>query len=627
MALNPLVDSRDVRFVLYEVFGLDKYPQKYSNFADFDKDTFDATLDLAEQLAVEQLYPTAKQGDEEGGCHWDPKTKGVTIPPCYKPALNSYYESGFMGTADYPEIGGMGMPAIVAAACNEMLMAGNYPLIMYPGLSHGAMELVEVFGTEELKHLYVEKIMSGEWGGTMCLTEPDAGSDVGALKTKAVKQADGTYKITGQKIFISSGENDYYKNMVHPVLARIEGDPAGTKGISIFIVPKYLPKADGSVGEFNDVTCAGIEHKMGIPGTATSQLSFGDNGNCKGFLLGEERMGMKIMFRMMNYARMGVALQGHSNATVAYMNAITYTKNRIQGVHVKDMLNPDAKGVTIVNHPDVKRMLLWMKSHLEGQRYLIYTLYNNYDLAERSGLSADEKKEAQALLEVLTPICKAGCTDKGVEITSEAVQCYGGYGYCRDYPVEKYMRDSKILAIWEGTNGIQSMDLTMRKILMNKDQYNYQILKKNMAAAIAKAKGVVDDKYIAVFERGIAKMDELIEMMKAAMAGGKFLNLFMNATPLQQAMYMLCQAWAHLAMLAIAEPKMKALVGDKKGADRDAFLKENFEAAYYTGKVLSSQFYIGFEFPKFFGRAEALLFGESAVIKATEDIFTGALAE
>ena len=301
---------------------------------------------------------------------------------------------------------------------------------MYPGLSHGAMELIEVYGTEEQKAKYIEPMMEGRWGGTMALTEPDAGSDVGALKTKAIKQDDGTYLISGQKIFISSGENDYYENMIHPVLARIEGDPAGTKGISIFIVPKFFVNDDGSLGEQNDVVCTGIEHKMGCHGSATSQLAFGDNGKCVGYLLGDERKGMKIMFRMMNFARMGVALQGHSNASAAYMHAITYAKNRVQGVHVTQMLNPEAKGVTIVNHPDVKRMLLWMKSHLEGQRMLIYYMFSNIDLAERIlDPESDEAKEAKGLVEILTPICKAGANDKGVDITSEAIKIYGGYGY------------------------------------------------------------------------------------------------------------------------------------------------------------------------------------------------------
>ncbi|HPP96330.1 MAG TPA: acyl-CoA dehydrogenase family protein, partial [Spirochaetota bacterium] len=235
--LNPLVDTRDVKFVVFELLEVEKMT-KYSAFADFDRDTFEATIDLAEQMAVEVFYPTAEEGDKVGA-KWDPVTKEVKIPEVFKPALDKFYEAGFMGLVDSPEHGGSGMPNLIGAAVNEYVCAANYCLGMYPGLSHGAMELIYAFGTEEQKRLYADKIMSGEWGGTMCLTEPDAGSDVGNLKTKAIRQPDGTYKIQGQKIFISSGENDYYKNMIHPVLARIEGDPKGTKGISIFIVPKY----------------------------------------------------------------------------------------------------------------------------------------------------------------------------------------------------------------------------------------------------------------------------------------------------------------------------------------------------------------------------------------------------
>ncbi len=623
MALNPLVDSRDVRFVLYEmmdVLQLTKLP-KYSSF---DKDMFEDMLNLAETMAVEQIYPTFAEGDKEG-CHYDGATKKVSIPKCYHAALDAFYEAGFGGMDISEEWGGMGIPQVISWACNEYFCAANYPLLMYPGLTHGAAELIEAFGTEEQKHMYLANMYSGKWGGTMCLTEPDAGSDVGALKTKAVRQPDGTFKIYGQKIFISSGDNDYYENMIHPVLARIEGDPPGTKGISIFIVPKYRVNPDGSLGEFNDVTCAGIEHKMGIKGSATCTLSFGDNNNCIGWLLGQERQGMKIMFKMMNYARMGVGLQAHGCASAAYMHAVTYCKNRVQGVHVTQMLNPEAKGVTIINHPDVKRMLLWMKSYLEGQRAMIYYLYLNYELAQL--LEGEAAKEAQALVEIITPIEKAGCSDMSVLITSEAMQCYGGYGFVADYPVEQMMRNSKITAIYEGTNGIQSMDLTMRKILMNPEQYNYTVLKKRIQQTIDKAKGVVEDKYVALVERGIQKLDEVIEMMKQQMAAGQFLHLFANATPLQQAMYMLVIAWMHLWSLTITMPKMKELVGDKKGEERAALLKDNAEAAFYSGKVLSSQFYLGAEFPKYFGKIEALLSGESAVIKASEEIFTGALNE
>ncbi len=622
--LNPLVDTRDVKFVLYELLETDKL-LKFECYSDFDHDTFDATIDLAEQIAVDVIYPTAEEGDNNPA-KWNPDTKEVKLPECFAGALDAYYEAGFGSMYDNPEVGGMGMPFAISMAATELVMAANYSLFMYPGLSHGAMELVEEYGTEEQWKLYGEKILTGEWGGSMCLTEPDAGSDVGALKTKAVKQADGTYKITGQKIFISGGENDYYPNMIHPVLARIEGDPKGTKGISIFIVPKYLVNADGSMGEFNDVICTGIEHKMGIHGQSTSQLAFGDNGNCVGYLLGEERQGMKIMFKMMNLARMGTALMGQANASAAYMHAVTYAKNRLQGVDVTQMLNPDAPQVTISKHPDVKRMLLWMKSHLEGQRALVYFMYNQFDII-RGSANDDDKKEANSLIEILTPICKAGCTDKGVEITSMAMQTYGGYGYCRDYPVARYMSDSKILAIWEGTNGIQSMDLMMRKILMNKEQRNYVALRKRMDETVAKAKGIVDDKYLDVFNEALKELDELVEFFKGQMAGGKFLNIFAQATPFQEAMYMVAIAWMHIWTLTVCQPKMKELVGDAKGADREKLLEDNNEAAFYTGKVLASQFYLGSELPIFLGKARAIKFNEGAAVKASDAVFTGALAE
>ncbi len=623
MALNQLVDSRDVRFALFEALEADKLT-KYEKYSGFDKDMFEDMLNLAESIAVEQIYPTFDQGDKEG-CKHNPDTKEVKIPSSYHPALKAFYEAGFGGIDIESEWGGMGAPQIIAWACNEFFCAANYPLMMYPGLTHGAAELIEAFGTKEQKHLYLEKMYSGVWGGTMCLTEPDAGSDVGALKSKAVKQADGTYKITGTKIFISSGDNDYYENMIHPVLARIEGDPPGTKGISIFIVPKYRIKPDGSKGASNDVVCSGIEHKMGIKGSATCTLNFGDNNDCIGYLLGEERQGMKIMFKMMNYARMGVGLQGQATASSAYMHAVTYAKNRFQGVHVTQMLNPEAKQVAIVQHPDIKRTLLYMKSHIEAQRMMIYYLYKNYELAILE--QGDAAKEALALVEIITPIEKAGCTDMSLLLTSEAAQIYGGYGYCGDYPIEQMMRNTKITAIYEGTNGIQSMDLTMRKILMNKEQYNYNVLTSRMKDALTRAKGIVEDKYLDLFEKGIAKLDETINMMKEQMAGGKFLHLFMNATSLQQAMYMLIIAWMHIWSLRLTIPKMKELVGEKKGDERTQLLKENQEAAFYSGKVLASQFYLGAEFPKYFGKIEAILSGESAVIKASDEIFTGALEE
>ncbi len=624
MALNPLVDSRDIKFVLFELLEVEKLSERFPQYEDFDRETYDEFLSLAERIAVEQIYPASSLGDKEG-CTYDPETKEVKIPQSYKEPLDVYYEAGFIGVSDDPEIGGMGMPASIGVSCTEIMCAGSLPLLMYPGLSHGSMRLINNFGTDDLKKKYIEKMITGKWGGTMCLTEPEAGSDVGALKTKAVPQGDGTYLITGQKIFISSGENDYYENMVHLVLARIEGDPPGTKGISLFVVPKYLPKHDGSAGEFNDVVCAGIEHKMGIKGSSTCTLSFGDNNNCRGVLLGEERKGMKLMFQMMNEARLGVALQGLALASTAYMHSVTYAKNRLQGVHVTQMLNPDAPKVAISQHPDVKRMLLWMKSYVEGMRILSYFLAENITLIEAA--QGEEQKEAQALVEILIPICKAGNTDTSVLVASEAIQVYGGYGFCSDYPVEQFLRDSKITTIYEGTNGIQSMDLTMRKILMNQEQYNYSVLRKKISETISSARGIVDDKYISLVEKGLAKLDEVIEMMKKQMAEGKFMHLFMNATPLQQAMFKLAIAWTHLWSLTVAIPKMKEIIGGAKGEERNKIIEGNNEAAYYSGRVLSAQFYIGAEFPKFFGEIEAMLFGETSVLKTSDSSFTGALTE
>jgi len=366
MASNPLVDSRDLRFVLFEALEADKL-SKYEKFAGFDKDTYEATLELAEQLAVEQVYPANAEADKTGA-KYNPETKSVTVPERFKTAMALYRESGFSGLSNGPEWGGMGMPETIYRAVMEYFCSAGVAFSSYDTLKVGACNLIINHGSDELKKIYVEKMVSGQWGGTMCLTEPAAGSDVGALKTRAVKQADGTYRITGQKIFITAGDNDLYENIIHPVLARIDGDPPGTPGISIFVVPKYHVNPDGSIGKPNDVTTTGIEHKMGIKGSATCSLSFGDNDKCVGYLLGQERQGMKIMFQMMNEARLDVSQQALGTASSAYMHAITYAKNRIQGAD--SAKKGDFTSVPIVKHPDVKRMLLWMKSQVEAMRML-----------------------------------------------------------------------------------------------------------------------------------------------------------------------------------------------------------------------------------------------------------------
>jgi alkylation response protein AidB-like acyl-CoA dehydrogenase len=624
MSLNPLVDSRDVRFVVFEMLEIDKI-SRYERFSGFDRDVYEDTLNLAEKIALERFYTSNAEGDKIG-LKYNAETHEVTVPESFHRGFKAYTEAGFHNLAFPPEEGGMGMPVTITFAAQEYFNAGNTSLGMYCSTLTGTAHLLMVYGSEDLKRMFLHKMISGEWCGTMCLTEPGAGSDVGALKTKAVRQSDGAYLISGQKIFISNGEHDLTPNIIHPVLARIEGDPEGTKGISLFIVPKVLVNKDGSLGERNDMICAGIEHKMGLKANATATLYFGDQGKCIGYLLGEERQGMKIMFQLMNEARIFTGIQAQAVSSAAYMHAVTYARNRIQGAHITQMLNPDAPKVAIVEHPDVKRMLLYMKSTVEGMRMLTLYLSYNRDIT-LSSPSAEEVKEATALVEILTPVVKAGISDAAWLVTAEAMQVYGGYGYCQDYPVEQYARDSKVFSIYEGTNAIQSLDLQMRKILMNPGHLNYSILNKRMVETLETAKGIVDDKYIVLMARGMEKLDDVIRMMKAQMEEGKFLALVLNATPLQQAMFPLVLAWLHLWSLTITIPRMKALLGDVRGGERQKILSENNEAAYYSGRVLSSQFYIGSEYPKYFGRVECIMGNEAAAIKVAPENFTGALKE
>jgi len=622
MALNPLLDSRDLRFVLFEVLEADKL-NRYAQFADFDKDTYEATLELAEQIAVEQVYPANADADKTGA-KYDPETKSVKVPAGFHTAMATYRESGFSGLSNGPEYGGTGMPETIYRAVMEYFCAAGVAFSSYDTLKVGACNLIINHGSDELKKIYVEKMVSGQWGGTMCLTEPGAGSDVGALKTKAVKQPDGTYKITGQKIFITAGDNDLYENIIHPVLARIEGDPPGTPGISIFIVPKIHVNADGSLGKPNDMVTSGIEHKMGIKGSATCSLSFGDNDQCIGWLLGEERQGMKIMFQMMNEARLDVSQQALGTASSAYMHAVTYAKNRLQGS------DPAKKGdftsVPIIKHPDVKRMLIWMKSQVEAMRMLTLLAAYSADVAHAD--SGDAAKEAQALLDFLIPLCKAGNSDLAWLVTSEAMQVYGGYGYCSEYPVEQLARDCKILAIYEGTNGIQSMDMTMRKLLMNPGMFNFTVFKKRIAEACDKAKGVVDDKYIAAVKNAIDKMDATVQVLAGWRDAKKALDILAIATPLQQAMRMVAHAWMHLLSMTVAIPKLQAIAGDIAGEKAVATAKDNAEAAYYLGKIQSDKFYLGTELKHLYGYLEYIESGEPAAVnECFEDIFTGALPQ
>jgi len=616
---NLLIDSRDVRYVLFEMLDVDKCKQ-YEKFADRDHELYEDTLKLAEKISVEQFYPTNAEGDREG-VRYDRTHGTVTAPACFKLPYRAMSEAGFIGVSAEPAFGGLGLPLSISVACKEYFCAANGCLTFYTLLTGSAAQLVHSFGNEDQKRIYLAKMLSGEWGGTMCLTEPEAGSEVGNAKTRAVRREDGTYLITGQKIFISGGEHDLTDNIIHMVLARIEGDPAGTRGLSLFIVPKYIPEADGTPGKRNDLTCVGVEEKMGIHGLSTCALAFGENSLCTGYLLGAERKGMRQMFQMMNEERLFVGLQGLSFSSAAYMHAASYAKTRLQGVHVTRMLDPQAPQVPIIEHPDVRRMLLWMKSYIEGMRMLTYFLGKNLDVAALD--PGENGRDARALTELLIPLCKAGNTDAAWLVTAEAIQVYGGYGYCQDYPVEQYARECKILSIVEGTNGIQSIDLLMRKIMMNRDENNLKVFRKMINQTLDLAEGTVALKYITPIIKGLAALEEVIKALQGQMGAGKIPAIFAHATVFQKAMFLLCLGWMHLWSLSLASSALQRLTGSAVTDLACEAIRDNPEALFYFGKILSARFFISTELPKFFSYVESIMNDEQALAMAEADIFTG----
>ncbi|MCP4667081.1 MAG: acyl-CoA dehydrogenase, partial [Deltaproteobacteria bacterium] len=455
-------DDRDTKFVLFEYLDMDRL-LTYEAYKDFSVDDFTMIVDEALKVCREVLGPAMQDGDREGCTYKDGVVKApASFHECWKVMA----ENGWMAASSSPEFGGQGLPITVGGLIGEFFNGANMAFETYPGLAVGNGRLIENFGTDEDKALFVEKMYTGVWGGTMCLTEPDAGTDVGWLRTKASPDADAgdtrVYRIEGTKQFITCGEHDLTENIIHLVLARIEGAPPGTEGISLFIVPKIWVHADGSLGEPNDVYCGNIEEKMGIHGSSTCTLNFGENGKCRGILLGEPNSGMAKMFQMMNEARMGCGVTALGLATSAYDTARHYAKERVQGPLFTDR---DAGRVTIIQHEDVRRMLMNLKAGTEAMRAMIGKLFYFIDVYEHDPDEANQK-EAGLQVELFTPLVKAYCTDFGYRLTRDAIQVLGGVGYCSEFPVEQYARDIKIVSIWEGTNYINSLDLVGRKLNM-----------------------------------------------------------------------------------------------------------------------------------------------------------------
>jgi len=474
-------------------------------------------------------------------------------------------------------MGGVGMPEAVWKACAEYLVAANPSLSLYSMLTMGACHLLHAYGKGELLEQMLSRLVTGEWGGTMCLTEPIAGSDVGALRTKAIPQDDGTYRIVGQKIWISSGDHDLCDNIVHTVLARIEGDPAGTEGISIFAVPKILVDEDGKILGANDVQCAGLEHKMGIRGSATCTMQFGDNNQCVGYLLGAPRSGMAIMFEMMNAARLEVGLQGLAVSSTAYRHAARYAQDRIQGQNPEDRNGP---GVAIIHHADVKRMLLKLKSHTEAMRSLTLLAAGAQDRAAHG--EKIHRQRYTHLLDFLIPLVKATNTDLAWDLTGEAIQIYGGYGFCTEYPMEQMARDCKIFSIYEGTNGIQSMDLLMRKILLNKD---FQCLNAFRDFCVTETALFEDKELAASFMKKLNHLLTSVKKLGQELQEGPPNKVLAKAVPLQKAI----RYFSLGLMQAMALDRLTKAKGRFDGLSRE----------FIEGRKASAKYFLEFEFPAY----------------------------
>jgi 3-(methylsulfanyl)propanoyl-CoA dehydrogenase len=450
---------KDIKFVLNDLLGLDKMTNM-PGFEDATPDMVDAILEEGGKLMSEVIQPLNQVGDTEG-CKWDDGV--VTTPTGFKEAYDQYREGGWAGIDMDTKYGGQGLPHIIGVSLAEMMSSANMAFGMYPGLTHGASAAIYKHGSDAQKDMYLPKMTSGEWTGTMNLTEPHCGTDLGLMRTKAVPQDDGSYKVSGTKIFISAGEHDMADNIIHLVLAKIPGGPDGIKGVSLFIVPKFILDENENPGERNGVVCGSIEHKMGIHGNSTCVMNY---DGATGFLLGEAHKGMRAMFTMMNAARLGVGIQGLSQAEVAYQNAVEYSKDRIQGRSISGVKQPEKAADSIIVHPDIRRNLLMCRAFTEGARALGLWAALQVDMVEKHP-DAEARQAADEALGILTPVIKAYFTDKGFELAATAQQCFGGHGYIHEWGMEQFVRDARITQIYEGANGIQALDLVGRKIPAN----------------------------------------------------------------------------------------------------------------------------------------------------------------
>jgi 3-(methylthio)propanoyl-CoA dehydrogenase len=572
------VNERDIFFILKEQLGYGSLC-KLDRYRDLDIETLDMVVSEAAKFAKGVVGPLQETGDRHGVIYAD---GSVRCAPGFREAFSLCGQNGWIAATSDPEHGGQGFPRMLGIVINDLMYGASVSFHMAPSLTHGAGHLIESFGTKELKDRYIPKMFAGRWSGTMCLTEPQAGTNLASIRTKAIPDGDH-YRIKGTKIFITWGDHDLTENIIHLVIARIEGAPAGVKGISLFVVPKIRVRDDGSLGEPNDVLCAGVEHKCGLHGSPTCVLNFGDNDDCIGYLCGEENKGLAHMFQMMNSARINVGVGGIGIAATAYQNALAYAKERIQG---PDIGRRKSGEVPIIDHPDVRRMLLWMKATVEGMRSMAYTAGLWLDLAFESQ-DEQERERCRALVDFITPVVKAYCSDMCFRVCESAIQCLGGYGFTREYPLEQYLRDAKILSLYEGTNGIQSMDLMGRKLTMDGGAPIKAFLSELRAFCTRYADHTLIGDHVRSLVEAAVRLQELASIMRRTL----------ETDPLQWA------SKTYPALLCFAEATMvwrlldMAAIAQRKIDDGDA-------SEFYTGKVMQAMYFADVTLPALLARLE-----------------------
>jgi len=590
---------KDIEFVMNDVLDFEQHYASLPGGEEATPDLVNAILAEAAKFSEEVLSPLNQIGDQQGCTRHDDGS--VTTPDGFKEAYNQYVEGGWPSLAHDVEFGGQGLPESISSVISEMVGTANWSWGMYPGLSHGCMNTLTSHGTADQKQAYLPKLISGEWTGTMCLTEPHAGTDLGLLRTKAEKNDDGSYNITGTKIFISSGEHDMSDNIIHIVLARLPGSPTGTKGISLFIVPKFNIDEQSNTQERNAVTCGSIEHKMGIHGNSTCVMNF---DGAKGFLIGAENRGLNCMFTFMNSARIGTAIQGLSAAEGSFQGALAYAKDRVQMRSLSGVKNPDGVADPIIVHPDVRRMLLTQKAFAEGNRAMIYFGAQQNDIAH-SGATPEDRKTASDLLSFLTPIMKAFMTETGYEAANHGVQVFGGHGFIAEWGMEQIVRDTRISMLYEGTTGIQALDLLGRKVLMSQGELLKNFTK--IVHSFVKSHG--ENESMGEFTKPLAELNKqwgelTMEVGMKAMqdqdeVGAASVDYLMYSGYVSLAYF-----WAKMA--DVAQRKLAEGTGD---------------AAFYQAKIDTARFYYARILPRTLSHAQMVKSGNSTLAAMDSDHF------